>query len=1017
MISLRQLLSSIPVFELKGIPGTGQLVKGLTSDSRNVEPGYVFVALQGEKVNGHKYVKDAFDRGCLAAIVEDETGLPGEIPLVNVPDSHRAYGFMAAEYFGHPARQMKIIGLTGTNGKTTTSWIIEQVIQSCGGRPGVIGTINYRYLAGTDEIVELDAPLTTPEPMMLQGLLREMTDEGVTHAILEVSSHSLAQQRLAGMLFDVAVFTNLSRDHLDYHETMDAYFGAKQKLFDEYLKSAGCAVVVIESGENRKTACKDWGKILVSRLSDNGFEAYPAEGTKRSSISCGFDKGCTVRASKLKQDIDGMACTISHSEKRMQVQSGLIGRYNINNMLAATATGIALGMDIKKVLQGLQNVDRIPGRLERVILPRAEGTESGPRVFVDYAHTPDALGNVLGTLKTVTQGRLFCVVGCGGDRDRGKRPMMGAVAGGIADGVLITSDNPRGENPDKILSEIEKGVIETGLHKVGLSDFFALKKPLQGYAIMKDRRQAIHQVCSRTKRGDVILIAGKGHETYQITASGKRFFDDRIEARNGSMRWTVEHLLAATSGHLEQRGKDFLLGRISTDTRTLKPGDVFLALMGENFDGHDYVEAAIRKGAAAVIVEKKCTGPDREITVVKVTDTLQSLGDIAHYRRRLLSSDVMVIGITGSSGKTTVKEMTASIFDLEFEKNSGQSVLKTQGNLNNLIGLPLSLLNIDGGHRVAVMEMGMNMPGEIDRLARIANPEIGCITNVQAAHLEGLGSIEGVARAKGELFAAMSDQNIRVINCDDPHVKKLGAGYGNNVIGFAVTPLGRRLKPAVRATRINNLGEIGMRFTLHVNSWQKRFTIPATGTHNVANCAAAAAIATAAGVAPEIIVRGLARYRSGDKRLEIGELPGKIHVVNDSYNANPASMAAALRTVIGFGGKCRRVALLGDMFELGEGAEEAHREIGALVAELGFDYLGVTGKFAATVAKMADQSGMKRSMIKICQDKEVMTEWITGLVARKKIGENDWLLIKGSRGMHMEKVLHSLEQRLNSGKS
>jgi murE/murF fusion protein len=1017
MISLGQLISSIPAFELQGLSGTRRLVKGLTSDSRTVEPGYVFVALQGEKVNGLKYVGEAVDRGCLAVVVEDESGLSGKIPLVKVPDSHRAYGFMAAEYFGHPARYMKIIGLTGTNGKTTTSWIVEQVIKAGGGRPGVIGTVNYRYPGGGGETVELDAPLTTPEPMMLQGLLREMSDAGVTHAILEVSSHSLAQQRLAGILFDVAVFTNLSRDHLDYHENMEAYFGAKQKLFEEYLKPSGIAVVVVESGEIRKPARSDWGKILVDRLSGIGFRPYPVKGKKRSFITCGFGENCIVQASKLKQDVDGLVCTISHAGKRMQVQSGLIGRYNISNMVAATATGIALGMDHKNVLQGLQEVDRIPGRLERVMLPRPEGAESGPRVFVDYAHTPDALENVLGTLRTVTPGRLFCIVGCGGDRDRGKRPMMGAVAGDIADGVLVTSDNPRGENPEVILSEIEKGLVEAGLQKVGLDDFFALKKPLQGYAIMKDRRQAIHQVCSRAENSDVILIAGKGHETYQITAAGKHFFDDRIEARSGSMRWTVDHLLEATSGQLKQRGKDILLGRISTDTRTLKPGDVFVALTGENFDGHDYIEAAIRKGVAAVIVEKNCTGLSRKISVIKVADTLKSLGDIAHYRRLLLAPDVKVIGITGSSGKTTVKDMTASIFDTEFDRNPGQPVLKTQGNLNNLIGLPLSLLNIDGGHRVAVMEMGMNRPGEIKRLARIADPEIGCITNVQAAHLEGLGSIEGVARAKGELFAAMSDQGIRIINCDDPHVRKLGVGYGNNVIGFAVTPIGRRCKPAVRATRINSLGEAGMRFTLHVNKWQKRFTIPATGTHNVANCAAAAAIATAAGVAPEIIARGLARYSSGDKRLQIVDLPGGIHVVNDSYNANPASMAAALRTVIGFGRKCRRVALLGDMFELGEGAVEAHSGVGALVAELGFDYLGVTGEFAAAVAKMASLSGMKKSRIKICKDKEVMTEWIAGLVAGKKIGRSDWLLIKGSRGMRMEQVQHSLVQRLTSDKN
>lgn len=1010
MISLRQLISSVPGVVVRGISNLGEPVRGLTSDSRSVKPGWVFVALQGTKVNGQRYVADAVARGCLAAVVDDESGLSGKIPLIKVVDSHRAYGCMAAQYFAHPARQMKMIGITGTNGKTTTSWLIEQVVKSGGGRPGVIGTVNYRYLGREDKTMEIEAPLTTPEPMMLQGLLHEMSEAGVTHAILEVSSHAIAQQRLAGMLFDVAVFTNLSRDHLDYHENMEAYFRAKQQLFEQYLLPAGIAVVVVESGAPGKKDSGGWGARLIDHLSEKGFLPYPVQGKKRSFLTCGFGNDCTVQAGNLKQDIEGLSCRISHAGKRMELRSQLIGRHNISNMLAAAGVGIALGLEQRDILQGLRETDRIPGRLERVILPKANGAQSAPRVFVDYAHTPDALEHVLNTLRPVTPGRLFCVFGCGGDRDRGKRPMMGAIAGKLADMVLVTSDNPRGEEPAAILSEIEKGLREAGLPKIGLKEFFALRKSNKGYALMEDRRDAIHQVCGKAGSSDVILIAGKGHETYQITAAGKRFFDDRIEARNGSLRWTDQHLLAATSGHLEQRGMEMLLGRISTDSRTIKPGDVFVALVGENFDGHAYVEAAVSKGAAAVIVGKKCIAPDR-ITVIRVADTLTALGDLAGYRRRLLAPEVKVIGITGSSGKTTVKEMTAAIFAAEFERVPGQPVLKTQGNLNNLVGLPLSLLNLDAGHRVAVMEMGMNRPGEIDRLARIAGPDIGCIVNVQAAHLEGLGSIEGVAMAKGELFSAMSAGGVRVVNYDDPQVRKLGGEYGDTVIGFAVTPDGRRLKPAVRATGISSLGEAGMRFTLHIHQWKKRFTIPAVGTHNVANCVAAAAIATAGGVNPDVIVKGLAGYRSGDKRLQIVDLPGGIHAVNDSYNANPASMAAALRTVIGFGRKCRRVALLGDMLELGVGAAEAHREIGALVAELGFDYLGVTGEFAASVAGMAAESGMKKSVIRLCRDKDAMVEWISDLIGAKKIGRDDWLLIKGSRGMRMEQVLQSLIQK------
>jgi len=308
--------------------------------------------------------------------------------------------------------------------------------------------------------------------------------------------------------------------------------------------------------------------------------------------------------------------------------------------------------------------------------------------------------------------------------------------------------------------------------------------------------------------------------------------------------------------------------------------------------------------------------------------------------------------------------------------------------------------------------MGMNRPGEIEQLTRIADPDIGCITNVQAAHLEGLGSIEGVARAKGELFATMPEKGIRVVNYDDPNTRKLGDQYGNSVIGFAVTPVGRRHRPEVRATRIVGLGESGMRFTLHIRNWRQRITIPATGFHNVANCTAAAAIAAASGVEPESIVAGLVRFKPSDKRMEKCTLPGGINVVNDSYNANPASMAAALRTVVTHGRGCRRIAVLGDMLELGDGAPQAHSAIGNLVAELGYDFLAVTGAFADAVAESAKRSGMESGRIMVCSDTEAVADWIAALARKDRLHEGDWLLIKGSRGMRMERVLEFLQQQM-----
>ncbi|GBE53006.1 UDP-N-acetylmuramoyl-L-alanyl-D-glutamate--LD-lysine ligase [bacterium BMS3Bbin14] len=986
-------------------------VTGLTCDSRAVIPGSVFVAVKGQEADGHRYVSQAVARGCLAVVVDREVETAKDVAVVMVADSRRAFGHLAAAFYGYPAREMTMIGLTGTNGKTTTSWLVEGMLLAAGRRPGVIGTVNYRYLDRRGDMVVRDAPLTTPEPVRLQGLLREMADSGVTHVVMEVSSHALVLERLAGLYFDVGVFTNLSRDHLDFHGSMEAYFQAKRKLFHDFLAPAGVAVVTFVPGrQDRETAGDGWGRRLARELREKGMAPFSGTGGRQSLITCGFAPGCEVRAEEPVQDLDGLRCTIHLGGRAVPLESGLIGRYNVLNLLTAAGVGLALELEPEQICGGLAAVRGVAGRLERVRLAGQGQWPPGPAVFVDYAHTPDALENVLRTLRRLVSGRLVCVFGCGGDRDRGKRAMMGEVVGRLADVALLSSDNPRRENAAAIAADIEPGLRQGRMEKTDLEHLLSGKTRARGYVLVADRRQAIQAACALATGEDLVLVAGKGHETYQIIGDEKRFFDDRLEAKNALLRWNTDHLLRATGGTLSSGGRRVLLGAISTDSRTIEPGDVFLALTGEHFDGHDYVDIAVRKGAAAVIVERPLP-PDRrqETAVILVADTLRALGDLARYRRRLLAPAVRVVGITGSSGKTTVKEMTAAIFAAEYEAVGCDSVLKTRGNLNNLIGLPLSLLRLKAEHRVAVLEMGMNRPGEIKRLAGIADPDIGCITNVQAAHLEGLGTIDGVAAAKGELFAAMRDDAVRVINYDDPLVRRLARQGRGGRIGFAVSRSGRRYHPEVRVTRVRSLGVAGMRFTLQINDRQQRLTVPAVGQHNVGNCAAAAAIALAAGVGPDAIVRGLGRYRSGDKRLRLRRLPRGLRVVDDSYNANPASMAAALNTVRTFGDRCRRAAALGDMLELGAGAAAAHRQIGRLVAELGYDFLAVTGQYAEETARAAEKSGLAPSGVMVCADTDAMAAWFAGLMAEERMRSGDWLLVKGSRSMRMELMLQSLE--------
>jgi len=467
--------------------------------------------------------------------------------------------------------------------------------------------------------------------------------------------------------------------------------------------------------------------------------------------------------------------------------------------------------------------------------------------------------------------------------------------------------------------------------------------------------------------------------------------------------WTLDQLLAATGGRLaggSDGERSFVA--IGTDSRTIGPGELFVALAGERYDGRAFIRDAVARGAAGVLVAETAAtaeglaGLPAGIPVVAVADTLTGLGDLAAFRRRLFA-DLPVLAVTGSSGKTTVKEMVAAILELR------HIVLKTRGNFNNLVGLPLSLLPLDRHHQVALLEMGMNRPGEIARLAAIAAPDISCIVNVQAAHLEGLGSIEGVALAKNELFAGTRENGTLVVNLDDPLVRDLARRHRHKKI-----TCGLNEEADVRAGDLVGLGRRGTAFTLHIGPESHEIILAAPGRHNVTNALAAGAMAHALGADPVDIARGLAAFTPCDKRSRLETLANGLMVINDCYNANPASMRAALTMLADLGRTGKKIAVLGDMLELGEGSAAAHRAIGETAARLGLDYLAAFGPQGAETVRAAREQGLDPARARSFADKEELTAWLADLIGRQGLAGEDWLLVKGSRGMRMESVLDTL---------
>lgn len=1006
-VLLEELMTDIDYNLCSGKAGS-VVIQSVSADSRNIIPGSLFVAVQGGTTDGHDFIDKAIGAGARAVLVNSEKWInrPIEvlenIVVIGVDDTKEVLGTVASRFFGNPAERMKMIGITGTNGKTTISYLMEHVLTQAGLQVGVIGTVNYRFHDKNGTLVSYPASFTTPDPVALFTILKEMHDGGVSHVLMEVSSHALEQKRVGPLTFALAIFTNLSQDHLDYHHTMADYFAAKSLLFREKMV-AGTSVVFYEPDpQNRQK--KAWTEKLATLCDELSLPA----------IRCGRSDDARFKLASSQIDRSGTSFHfIDPKGDMLQITSPLIGHFNIENLLVSVAALTELGLEQDSICKHLSLAKGAPGRMQHVSFPVKR--KELPVVLVDYSHTPDALENALATLKTLPHRNLFCVFGCGGDRDRGKRPLMGEIAVRYSDVAIITDDNPRSEAPSKIRQDIiDSDAIGRG--RMMKPDWlFHRKKDERGCVEIAGRAQAIGAAVHYGGAEDIVLIAGKGHEQYQITETGKSFFDDCLSAQESSLAWDVELVAAASNGAITVQGTGKCFRNVSTDSRSIGQDDIFVALSGESFNGHDYLEKGVQRGAACLIISEDRAVGMNDVACIKVDDTLTALGNLAGWRRQALKSfnNPVVVGITGSCGKTTVKEMTASIFARYWPENLDEPpkrVLKSAGNFNNLIGLPLSLLPASVGQKGIILEMGMNQPGEIGRLTQIADPDIACITNVHGAHLEGLGTIENVARAKAELFSGSREGSVHVVNLDDERIVAWSRKYPNHKqVTYGVSDRALSQSPDIWATDMIPDSEGHMSFVLHSGKEQKTVKLQAPGLHNCTNSCAAAAIAYSAGIDFGAIVDGLENFTSTANRMESMRSGKGLNILNDTYNANPASMTSALDTVKAIN-SVARVAILGDMLELGAEAVTLHTNIGCHVADSHIDFLGVFGALSENIANGAIKHGMKPDKVVIFDDKQRIVDWVAELLHTGQLHPDDWILVKASRGLALDTIVDQLLQ-------
>ena len=945
---LSALMDGLPLRPLSS--GDAEVV-AVTTDSREVGPGALFFAREGWFIDSHQFVGAAAEAGASAVVVTraDAASLAGDLPVYVSDQEDRDLGLVCDRFFSEPTLELKVFGVTGTNGKTSVSYMLEHMLSELGERPAVIGTVSHRF-----EGRVIPARNTTPDGRMIHGFARESANAGATALVVEVSSHGAVLERIAGVAFDSTGFTNLTADHLDFHKTFDEYSDAKRLLFTKFLRTS-----------------KERGKTVNATIfADDAaakrmVDGVPA-GTTVSSV--GFESG--QRRIEVVENLGAFGQRIRIADVEGVIP--IIGEHNAVNAAVAVSMCVdTLGVSVAEALNALERFPGIPGRLERAYAFRT----AEPPVFVDYAHSPDAVARVLPVLRGLGAGPTTCVLGCGGDRDVAKRSLMGRAAVEGCDSPVFTADNPRSEDPEKVIDQMLDGLDTAASARV---------------ARIPERAEAIDHAI-RTGQGPT-LIAGKGHETYQEVGGVRFHFDDREEVRRAVRGrrsetetrrvallagWSVERIAAACRGSVVRRGDTDCWGPLTTDSRAIERDGIFVALRGERFDGHTFVDAAATAGAGLVIVDDDSAGAEG-LSVIRVADTLgalQSLATAVLHEGRRRRGGLRITGITGSNGKTTTKELLAALL--------GETTLATAGNFNNHIGLPLTAVRLAGGDRTAVLEMGANRVGDIHELVAIGCPDVGVVTSIGAAHLEGFGDLDGVRRAKAGIVA----EGVETLVI--PHAERAYADWRHD--GKSWT-FGLERDADLRVVRRAPFGPVRLVGSGSFSGFDVELEFPLPGLHNATNLAAAClGFAATTGALPteDALERVAGTLELPAGRLRWLEIARRT-VIDDAYNANPASMLASLsilqQTV------APRVAVLGAMRELGPASDARHREIGVAAAERA-DVVVTVGEDARAIAEGASSRLAFDSV-------DEAGRWLV-----ENVSEGATLLLKASRGSRLERLI------------
>ena len=896
-------------------------IKGLSQDSRSLKKGDLFFAIKGEKFNGEKFIKKAILNGAKAIVCSSSCKfISKKIAIIKTRKLKDTLIFACKNFFKNKPKN--IIAVTGTNGKTSVAGFYNQLLTLNKIPVATIGTLGIMCGKKINK-----SNLTSPDIISLHKELQKLKEKKIENVIIEASSHGLHQGRLEGINFKAGIFTNFTQDHLDYHKSMKNYLNAKLILFNKLLKKKSYII----SDENNKEFAK-LKKIAKKR--------------KLKIISITKQSNC--------KEINN---------------SNLVGEFQIKNLLMAILAGKLSMLKDKKIYSALSQIQPINGRLSLTrILP------NNTKVFIDYAHTPDALENSLKTLKNYYKTNITLVFGCGGERDKTKRPLMAKVANKYSNKIIVTDDNPRSENPSKIRKQILKYTKKNISYNIS------------------NRNLAIKKAITESKINEIIIIAGKGHENTQDYGKIIYKVSDKQIVNEIKIKKIKKNKLELINNYqilnnMLKINQKYYFDKICINSNEIKKNNLFLAIKGKNKDGHNFVSKALKAGAIGAVISKK----KHFKKMIKVKNTLSFLETFGEKKRE--STGAKIIAITGSSGKTTTKSLISKTLNLF------GSTYSSPKSFNNHIGVPLSLSNLRFDNKFGVFEIGMSKAGEIKKLSKLVKPEIAIITNIGEAHIENFKSVQEIAEAKAEIIDNIQQGGFLILNKDDKYfnflnkkairknIKVLSFGFSNKS-DFSI----KQTSP--NKIKIKYFDKFIILKDVYLNNLNKL---------NLLCCLSVLYILKLDINKIRYFVDFFKPLDGRGKIYKIKRYNKIFNLVDESYNSNPSSVKQAINNLNYLNNSSKNYVILGDMLELGNKSEFYHKSLSTILNKSKINKVFVYGKNVMTTYKNL----LKNKRGNVIQNKDDID-----VVLNNVVENNDYLMIKGSNATGLQKLSYLLRKEL-----